>query len=193
TDCSGNTTTHTQTITIEDKAPPTFAETLPTDLTVSCGQIPEAEVLTAIDNCDYSASDHFKEMDTTVSVTFNEMVTSDGCSNSIERIWTATDCSGNTTTHTQTITIEDKEAPALTAASLELFQEEITTSCANIPATPELAFQDQCSEDLKVNFEETSTYVDDQTDYEIQRVWQVTDPCNNQSTFTQTVKVNQHN
>src|SRR5690606_10234135 len=114
TDCSGNTTTHTQTITIEDKVPPSFVETLPTDLTVSCGQIPEAEVLTAIDNCNNAESVYFKEMNTsvsvtfnemntTVSVTFNEMVTSDGCSNSIERVWTATDCSGNTTTHTQTI------------------------------------------------------------------------------------------
>src|SRR5690606_5319909 len=95
------TSRETEKITIEAKVPPSFVETLPTDLTVSCGQIPEAEVLTAIDNCNNAESVYFKEMNTsvsvtfnemntTVSVTFNEMVTSDGCSNSIERVWTAT-------------------------------------------------------------------------------------------------------
>ena len=43
-DCAGNETTHTQVITVEDTAAPTFNETLPVDLTVSCDAVPSAEV-----------------------------------------------------------------------------------------------------------------------------------------------------
>ena len=41
-DCAGNETTHTQVITVEDTAAPTFNETLPVDLTVSCDAVPSA-------------------------------------------------------------------------------------------------------------------------------------------------------
>src|SRR5690606_13082665 len=104
------------------------------------------------------------------------------------------DCSENFVTHTQTIKlIQDNEAPRLTAAFLETFQEEISTNCANIPEAPQLEFLDACSTDLNINFDQTSTYVNDQTDYEIQRTWQVTDPCENQAIFTQIIKVSQEN
>ena len=46
-DCAGNETTHTQVITVEDTAAPTFNETLPVDVTVSCDAVPSAETLTA--------------------------------------------------------------------------------------------------------------------------------------------------
>src|SRR5690606_31724499 len=90
TDCAGNSTTHTQIITIEDKQAPSFVEALPEDLTVACGEVPEAALLTAIDSCDTNAT-----------VTFEEKTTSDGCATTLERIWTATDCAGNSTMHTQ--------------------------------------------------------------------------------------------
>ena len=51
TDAAGKTTTCTQTITIEDNVGPSFAETLPANITVSCDDIPAAATLTAIDNC----------------------------------------------------------------------------------------------------------------------------------------------
>src|SRR5690606_3402103 len=102
---------------------------------------PEAEVLTATDNCNNTESVNFKEMNTPVSVTFNEMVTSDGCSNIIERVWTATDCSGNTTTHTQTITIEDKEPPSF----VETLPSDLTVSCGQIPEAEVLTAIDNCN------------------------------------------------
>src|SRR5690606_23965605 len=100
TDCAGNTTSHTQTITIEDNKEPSFVETLPVDLTVSCQAVPKAATLTAVDNCDND-----------VSVQLEEKTTTDGCNSIIERTWRATDCAGNTTSYTQTITIEDNKEP----------------------------------------------------------------------------------
>ena len=38
-DCAGNETTHTQIITVEDTAAPTFNEALPADATVSCDNV----------------------------------------------------------------------------------------------------------------------------------------------------------
>src|SRR5690606_10981616 len=183
TDSYANTITHSQTIIVKDTQAPTFVETLPEDLTLNCTTLPQAEVLTAIDACDQD-----------VKVEFTESITTEDCTQIITRQWTATDCSENFVTHTQTIKlIQDNEAPRLTAAFLEIFQEEISTNCANIPEAPQLEFLDACSTDLNINFDQTSTYVNDQTDYEIQRTWQVTDPCENQAIFTQIIKVSQEN
>ncbi|WP_273567784.1 gliding motility-associated C-terminal domain-containing protein [Maribacter halichondriae] len=104
TDNANNSFTHTQIITVNgnlclmDEEAPVFVEELPMDMTVDCDSIPEAEVLTAIDNCD---------MDPVV--TFEETATNDrDCEMGYEimRTWTATDNVGNQMTHTQIITVE---------------------------------------------------------------------------------------
>jgi gliding motility-associated-like protein len=182
-DGNANNILHEQIIIVKDTQAPSFVEVLPEDQTLNCTSIPKATVLTAVDECDENAV-----------VAFEESIATEGCTQVITRLWTASDCAGNFVIHTQTIKlVHDNEAPTLAAASLETFQEEITITCANIPDAPELEFEDQCSTELKINFEETSTYVNNQTDYEIQRIWQVTDPCKNQATFRQIVKVSQHN
>src|SRR5690606_39628829 len=101
TDACGLTTTHTQTITVEDSTAPVFVETLPTDITVSCDAIPAAAVLTATDNCG------------SATVSFTETTTSGSCANNyiLTREWIATDACGLTTMHTHTITVEDSTAP----------------------------------------------------------------------------------
>lgn len=183
TDCAGNTTSHTQTLTIEDIEVPNFVEALPQDQTMYCTTLPDAVVLTAVDQCDQN-----------VVVTMKESTSEEDCTQIITRVWTAVDCSGNVGSHTQVITlIQDNEPPILTEISQEQFQTEITTNCANIPEVPELEFADQCNSELNIEFEETSTYVNNQTDYQIQRIWTVTDPCENQATFAQTIEVSQYN
>src|SRR5690606_41600895 len=94
TDCAGNTTSHTQIITIEDHKKPSFVETLPVDLTVSCQEIPAAVTLTAVDHCDND-----------VSVQLEEKTTTDRCEGLRVGKWRSTDCAGNTTSHNQIITI----------------------------------------------------------------------------------------
>ncbi len=104
TDSANNTFTHTQIITvisdecIMDEEAPTFVEELPQDLIVDCDSIPEADVLTAIDNCD-----------TDPVVTFTETATNnEDCTTGYEitRTWIAVDNNGNETTHTQLIIVE---------------------------------------------------------------------------------------
>ena len=51
TDNCGNTTTATQTITVQDTQPPTLVG-VPADVTVECTAIPAAATVTASDNCD---------------------------------------------------------------------------------------------------------------------------------------------
>ncbi|WP_299092843.1 hypothetical protein, partial [uncultured Tenacibaculum sp.] len=66
--------------------------------------IPVMETLTATDNCDPS-----------VTVIPSEVTSGDddacGSEYLITRKWTVSDCSGNTTTHIQVITVEDTVAP----------------------------------------------------------------------------------
>src|SRR5690606_24991217 len=149
TDSYGNSITHLQTIKIEDIQAPVFVEPLPEDQTLYCSILPEPITLTAVDQCDSN-----------LVVEMEEITTTEGCKQITTRTWNVSDCAGNSTSHTQTIAlIVDQEAPTLTTSSMELFKEEITISCANIPEAPQLEFQDHCSQEVTVIFEETSSYV----------------------------------
>ncbi|WP_348717611.1 gliding motility-associated C-terminal domain-containing protein, partial [Tenacibaculum sp. 190130A14a] len=178
-DCAGNTTEHVQTINVEDTTAPTFVEALPANATVSCDAIPEAEVLTATDNCDSE-----------VIVVYNEEqgTAAEGCASSytITRTWSVSDCAGNETIHEQVITVEDTEAPILITS----LDEEITVECDAIPEIPELEFEDNCTENITdIDFEETNTFDGTDADYTIIRVWTVSDECGNTSEFTQQINV----
>lgn len=99
-DC-GNEISKTVTFEIFDTTAPTFAATLPADITVECDAIPTTETFAATDNCG------------TAEVNFNEVENAGICSGeyNLERTWTATDACGNETVHTQTITVVDNTAP----------------------------------------------------------------------------------
>ena len=45
TDACGNTTTHNQTVTVQDTTAPTFNEELPADITAQCDNVPEEQTL----------------------------------------------------------------------------------------------------------------------------------------------------
>ena len=103
TDACGNSTQGQQIINIQDTTAPEFVEALPADETVECSSVPEAAVLTAIDNC------------ADVEVMFEEIQTDDedGCAQTytITRIWTVVDACGNDTSHTQVLNVVDTSAP----------------------------------------------------------------------------------
>jgi gliding motility-associated-like protein len=94
-DSCDNETVHVQTILVEDVTPPVFTGELPQDGVASCDAIPVAPTLTATDICG------------AVTITFTETTVDGDCSSRSEliRTWTATDTCGNTSTHTQTITL----------------------------------------------------------------------------------------
>ncbi len=177
-DCAGNPTTHTQVITVEDITAPTFVESLPQSAIVSCNMIPEAVTLTAIDNCDAD-----------VTLNFEETITNDSnCATgyTVTRVWTATDCAGNPTSHTQVLTVEP--TGPITASP---YDEEITIICGDeIPAIPALEFMGGCG-NYQVGFNEETSSTNDTDDYMIVRTWDVTDSCGNTASFEQIIFVMQ--
>tara|TARA_B100000749_G_C18402811_1_gene455585 strand:- start:326 stop:1381 length:1056 start_codon:yes stop_codon:yes gene_type:complete len=115
TDECGLTSVHIQTITVEDTTPPTFNETLPTDITVACDAIPIAETLTASDICG------------TTTVTLTETIVSGDPSGDhvLERVWTTTDECSNSTSHTQQVTVMSCiENPDIALIKTGSFQDE---------------------------------------------------------------------
>ncbi|WP_299554295.1 gliding motility-associated C-terminal domain-containing protein [Seonamhaeicola sp.] len=175
-DQCGLKTSHTQTIIVQDTKAPEFISELPENTTVQCDEIPDTETLEAMDNCGDA-----------VVTTQDVRIDGDCPSNyQIARTWIATDECGLTTMHTQIITVQDTKGPTTTTT----FEETIDVSCTDIPDAPELEFTDNCSSDLTVVFNETSTYEENVfLDYEIVRTWTVRDECNNESVFTQTLNV----
>ncbi len=176
TDCVGNVRTHTQVITIEDTVAPTFNETLPQDMTVECNMVPEASILTATDSCDPN-----------IDVVFEETITNDeNCAlgYTVTRTWTATDCAGNETEHTQVITIEPT-GPIMS----QPYEEEITIICGDeIPEAPEMVFTGGC-DNFQVVFNEEIQQTEGSDDYLIIRTWNVTDSCGNTASFEQIIFV----
>ncbi|TRZ42882.1 gliding motility-associated C-terminal domain-containing protein [Robertkochia solimangrovi] len=176
-DCSGNEAVFTQTINVIDDTAPEFVETLPQDITVNCSEVPEAIELTATDGCDSTPEVTFEETEGTFS----------DCSagKTLVRTWTAKDCSGNTVSHTQTITIIDNVPPVLiseTPADADVF-------CSEVPSIPSLEFSDDCNGNVEVAFEEISNYTTSDADYEITRTWTATDVCGNETIVTQNIFV----
>ena len=175
TDQCGNTTIHTQTVTVEDTTAPTFNGTLPFYIKAECDDIPEPTILSASDNCGDA------------TVTFSETTSERSCPvlYEITRTWTATDQCGNTTIHTQRVDVEDLTPPVVTTD----YDSEISVSCAEIPEAPQLEFEDACSSEINVEFEETSTNDGTTSDYNITRFWIVTDDCGNTEVFSQIIFV----
>lgn len=103
TDACGNTSQWLWRIHVVDQTPPVFDST-PESMTITCSQnIPPAASLSATDNC----SD-------VTNVELSETTAVDGCEQIITRVWTATDVCGNSSSHTQVITIVDQDAPIFT-------------------------------------------------------------------------------
>ena len=151
-------------------------EALPRDLTVECDAIPNAVTLTATDNCGNA------------NVTVMDVKTNGNCPNNyiIARTWTATDECGLKTSHTQIITVQDTKAPVPAST----FDAVLNVSCTDIPDAPALKFTDNCSTNIIVVFNETSTFQDNvYEDYVIDRTWTVRDECNNQAEYKQTLNV----
>ncbi|MDH7912674.1 gliding motility-associated C-terminal domain-containing protein [Winogradskyella sp. SYSU M77433] len=176
-DACGNETSHTQNITVQDTTAPTFNENLPTDIIVECDNVPAAANLTATDSCGSATVNFSENIDNSNSSCIGEYI--------IERIWIASDSCGNELIHIQIITVQDTTPPAMVST----FDSDITVSCDEIPNVPSLVFQDSCSNNIDVDYNETSTQTNDFEDYSITRMWTVTDDCGNQSEFVQNITV----
>ncbi len=104
TDNCGNSSSGSQVITVSDTQAPVLA--VPADVIVSNNsEVPEVGSATATDNCDDNV---------TVEYIGEQRTNGDCDSYTLTRTWTATDNCGNSTTKSQTITVNDESAPVIT-------------------------------------------------------------------------------
>lgn len=173
TDDCGNTVSESQIITVEDNNAPILSS-IPTDITLECGNIPAAPNVTATDNCDDN-----------VQVILNETILGVACSEQqVIRMWTATDDCGNTVSATQTITIKDDTAPVLTGVPAD-----VTTECDAIPQPPVVSVSDDCDDDLEIEYETTEIEGECAGSYTIINTWTATDDCGNVTEEQQIITV----
>ena len=172
TDCTGNATSYTQVITVEDTTAPVLVEALPADEIVECDAVPAADVLTAIDNCDSA-----------VEVVFDESIADGACPQAytIIRTWTVSDCAGNITEHVQTIEVQDTTTPVFTEVPMDQtsqceeqpYTSSATDNCGAVTITEN---RDVVSEDECGNYEHLVTLT-------------ATDECGNSADYQFTIVV----
>src|SRR4029077_20403419 len=128
-DVCGNSSSCTQTITVNDTTAPAITKCAP-DSTVECAsQIPAANdsAVVATDNCGGA-----------VTVTHSaDTITPGSCAGkfTVTRVYTASDVCGNSSSCTQTITVNDTTAPVITKCA-----PDSTVECASqIPAADDSA------------------------------------------------------
>ncbi|WP_395053291.1 beta strand repeat-containing protein, partial [Flavobacterium sp.] len=152
-----------------------WTSALPANMTVECLSVPSATPLTA------------SSTSGGVSITFNEVLNQGICPGQYQliRSWTATDNSGETIIHTQTVSVQDTTSPILIGNS----PLNVTVNSNSIPLTPTLSFTDNCSGNVLVNFNSTTSAVDNFGNYTIIRNWTATDACGNSTLIIQTINI----
>jgi len=173
TDDCGNSSTASQTITIQDTTAPEL--TIPGDYTAECSEENPLMDASALDNCDEEVS---------ISVVVDTLAGDCPQAYTVTRSFTATDACGNSTSATQTIVIEDTTAPTFN----ETLPADETVECDAVPAATTLTAMDNCQE-VSVSFSEVRTDGSCDSNYTLTRTWTVSDDCGNETAHTQTVTV----
>ena len=171
TDDCGNSTSATQTITVQDTTAPEFTS-IPADYTAECSDELVMDDATATDNCGE------------VSIEVSSETTAGACAGeyTITRTFTATDDCGNSTSATQTITVQDTTAPELSIPA------DYTAECSDELVMDDATASDNCGEvSIEVSSETTAGAC--AGEYTITRTFTATDDCGNSTSATQTITV----
>ena len=127
TDDCGNSTSATQTITVQDTTAPEL--TIPADYTAECSDELVMDAATASDNCGEVTIEEV-----------SETIAGDCAGNyTITRTFTATDDAGNSTSATQTITVQDTTAPEFTSVPADY-----TAECSDELILDDATASDNC-------------------------------------------------
>ncbi len=171
TDACGNTTSLSQTLTVIDEEAPILLG-VPSDLSVSCDQVPAVPTVTATDNCDAQ-----------VEVAFAETIEPGACPHNyvLVRTWTAVDACGNVAQLSQNIAVVDDTPPVLVGVPADL-----SVPCSQIPAPASVTATDNCAGDIDIEMIETRT---DGCPFTLTRTWTATDACGNVATASQSIYV----
>lgn len=172
-DC-GNTAHTIAEFTLEDNQGPVFSN-VPASTSVECNNVPSVSTPTIMDSCDPNPTLDFMETNQPGNCLGSYTLT---------RTWTATDDCGNTTTAVQTITVDDTTPPAFNNQPTNQ-----TVSCNAVPPAANVTIMDSCDPDPTITFSEIRTNGTCDYEYTITRSWVATDNCGNQSTFNQTITV----
>ncbi len=136
-DGCGNTSTCDQTIFVDDSTPPVI--TCPADVTIDCtdSTLPaDTGIATATDNCSIPI------------VTFSEVTIAGSCPDAyiITRTFTATDACLNSSTCTQTVTVQDTTAPVITCPA------DLLLECTDTLTTDLATATDNCSDTILLDY-----------------------------------------
>ncbi len=178
TDNCGNSTTTSQLITVRDTQKPVFTS-IPQNLTLQCSaSLPAVGAPVATDNCDAM-----------VAITYLGQNTANAnCQNSYQllRTWRATDNCGNSSIVTQTITMQDTQAPVFTSVP-----DNITIQCSQlVPPIGSPTATDACGGYVQIVFlGQTSVAGSCPYNYVITRTWRAQDLCGNATTAGHTITV----
>jgi hypothetical protein len=132
------------TVNVNDRTAPVITS-IPANVTVSCAtEVPsfnDAAVI-ASDNCGGP-----------VTITHSDVTTAGSCVNryTIARTYTATDVCGNSSSQTQTITVDDQAAPVITGCPGDQTFCETTDNIFSIPAT--ISATDNCNGVVNITYQ----------------------------------------
>ncbi|MFH6999694.1 gliding motility-associated C-terminal domain-containing protein, partial [Flavobacterium sp. FlaQc-57] len=182
-DCGNTSDIFTQVIKIQDTTKPTFIGDLPTDITVSCDAVPEPATIEASDNCNGDLPIVLKETKSNIE---NECATN----YTLTRVWTTSDCGGNTATYTQIITVRDTTAPTGTAPTNVANLQSIADIPVGSPNDIKDA-ADNCSSTVNVTVSDSNNEGSgcDGNAYILTRTYTLTDCAGNKTELKQTFTV----
>ncbi len=179
TDKIGYTSTAVQSVTVTDNEKPVItavANSIIKNSTGKCGAGSQSLVAPSVtDNCGVASITHNAPA---LLPTGNTLVT-----------WVATDVNGNTSTLTQTILVQDAEAPVFTTVPAN-----VTVSCNAIPSLISPVVTDNCDAAPAVTFSQVSTQSTNNSlasryNYTITRTWVAKDIAGNTATAKQVITV----
>lgn len=176
TDVGGNTSSVSQTISINDDIAP-VAPAAPADLVLACAaDVPPPVDLTATDNCGGN-----------ITVSPTTQIIPGACANDfvMVRTWTFSDVCGNTSSVSQTISVLDDVAPVAPAPPADL----ILQCTADIPPPVDLTALDNCEGNITVSPTTTIIPGSSENDFFMVRTWTFTDLCGNSSSISQSITV----
>ena len=173
TDCSGNRSTASERINVVDRTPPMISR-LPDPSTVECPAKPSFAKPTVTD-CDPRPN-----------LTSADVTTPGTCAQnySMTRTWTATDCSGNRSTASQTINVVDTTPPVISA-----LPDPSTIECPATPSFGTPTATDACDPNPGLTSTDVTTPGTCAQSFSVTRTWTATDACGNQSAASQTINV----
>lgn len=171
TDANGCTTTASATVS-EIPASVTILGA-PADATVECDAVPNPPAVIAVGTNGEN-----------INVSFTENILGSGCSYQIVRTWVAIDSCGNTEVATQTLDVQDTQAPVINCPA------DYTISCNNpfIPIDSLVITTTDCSNNVTVTISDSivtgTAFVSSTTIY---RTITASDDCGNVSSCTQVI------